>query len=97
MKISTIFSLLLCLMVSAQRVYAQTNAGAMRFPEIKLQISKSQYSDLLESKGLKMELKKALLTINGDTAAVKEINSRGNNSLTFKHIEGTVNTTHRSA
>ena len=85
MKISAIYSLLLCLIVSAQRTHAQTNTVAARFPEIRLQISKSQYSDLLDSKGLKMELKKPQLTINGDTAAVKEINSRGNNSLTFKH------------
>ena len=55
------------------------------FPEIRVYISKSQYNTLLESKGRKLELKKPIFLINKDTAHVKEVHSRGNNSLTFEH------------
>ncbi len=54
-------------------------------PEIRIYISKSQYNSLLDSKGRKLELKKPVFLVNGDTAKVKEVHSRGNNSLTFEH------------
>lgn len=64
------------------------------FPEIRIRIAPGQYTGLLQSKGRKMTLKNPVLTVQGDTAKVKEIHSRGNNSLTFEHKSLSVDLTH---
>ena len=85
MKIFGFLSLTLSMILVIGRISAQTHTSPQQFPDIRLYISKSQYGNLLESKGQKIELKKPRLIINGDSAVVKEIHSRGNNSLTFEH------------
>ena len=54
------------------------------FPVIRITMPKNLYSQLEKSKGNKLNLKDITLTINGDTARVKDIHSRGNNSLNYK-------------
>jgi len=56
----------------------------IRFPEIRIYISKSQYYNLQSDNGEKILLSKPVMLINQDTAQVKEIHARGNNSLKFK-------------
>lgn len=65
-----------------------------RFPDMRLHISTGQYTGLLQSKGRKMTLKNPILIVQGDTAKVKEIHSRGNNSLTFEHKSLSVDLNH---
>lgn len=84
MKISAILFLSLSLIFNHETVLAQTGDNASRFPEIRIYIPKSHYNNLLQSKGQKVELRKPVFIINGDTAVVKEAHSRGNNSLTFE-------------
>ncbi len=83
-KSSCKWFLALILVAGALENYCQTPPGS-KFPEIRIQISKSQYGTLLQSKGQKTILKNPQMLFNGDTAVVKEIHSRGNNSLTFEH------------
>jgi len=54
------------------------------FPEIKLYVSKNQFSKLQTTETSKSALANPILIINNDTAKVKEIHARGNNSLMFK-------------
>jgi hypothetical protein len=75
-------ALILILAVLCQTGFSQGEASS--FPEIRIYISKRQYSDLIQGKGAKMTLKAPVMLINHDTAAVKEIHSRGNNSLSFE-------------
>jgi spore coat protein H len=56
----------------------------LRFPEIKIYISKNQYLDLQSTNGEKIVLSKPVMLINQTTVSVKEIHARGNNSLKFK-------------
>ncbi len=56
----------------------------IHFPEIKIYISKSQYHNLQSDNGEKMILSTPVMLINQDSAQVKEIHARGNNSLKFK-------------
>ena len=53
------------------------------FPEIKIHMAKGEYKNLKESSEGKAELKNVIMMINGDTAQVKEMHARGNNSLKF--------------
>lgn len=53
------------------------------FPEIKIHMAKGEYRNLKESSGEKTEITKVTMMINDDTASVKEMHSRGNNSLRF--------------
>ncbi len=55
------------------------------FPQIRIKITPNQLDNLLLSKGEKMVLKNPVMMVNQETAVVKEIHSRGNNSLTFEH------------
>jgi spore coat protein H len=64
------------------------------FPEIRIRIASGQYTSLLQSKGRKMTLKNPVMLIQKDTARVKEIHSRGNNSLTFEHKSLSVDLNH---
>lgn len=54
------------------------------FPEIKIYISKSQYHSLQSTGSGKLILADPVMLFNQDTARVKEIHARGNNSLKFK-------------
>ncbi len=54
------------------------------FPEIKIYISKSLYSNLQNNSSDKVVLSNPVMMVNEDTALVKEIHARGNNSLKFK-------------
>lgn len=53
-------------------------------PEIQLNITDHQFNNLQKSKGTKLKLNNAILLVNGDTAKVKDIHLRGNNTLYFK-------------
>ena len=55
-----------------------------KFPEIRLYISKGQFSSLQSTTEEKIEFSNPILLIDKDTAHVKEIHARGNNSLKFK-------------
>jgi hypothetical protein len=65
-------------------LHGQTSSAG-QFPEIRIRISNNQFNTLLRSKGEKTVLKNPVMTIGKDTAKVKEVHSRGNNSLTFEH------------
>lgn len=54
------------------------------FPEIYLNITDHQFNNLQKSKGTKLKLNNAVLLVNGDTAHVKDIHLRGNNTLYFQ-------------
>jgi spore coat protein H len=54
------------------------------FPEIKIYLSKSQYSNLQSNNSDKLVFTNLIMIINRDTASVKEVHVRGNNSLKFK-------------
>jgi len=55
-----------------------------QFPEIKIYISKSQFSNLKQQHSAKTILAAPSMLINGDSAQVKEIHDRGNNSMKFE-------------
>jgi len=55
-----------------------------KFTELKINISKGQFMSLQSTTDEKIELSKPVLLIDKDTAHVKEIHARGNNSLKFK-------------
>ncbi len=57
---------------------------AQSFPEIRIAIEKKSYQSLQGSEGMKVNLNDAAMTINGRAVEVKEMHSRGNNSLNFK-------------
>ncbi len=77
-RLLTVVFFLICL-------FGSRTVWSQEFPEIRITISGSQLGKLLESKGQKITLKEPVLLINGAPASVKEIHSRGNNSLTFPH------------
>ena len=79
----SLFLLLLCAFLSGTG--QGRDEARRRFPEIRILISKGQYNILTQSKGQKVTLKQAVMLVNGDTTKVKEIHSRGNNSLKFEH------------
>jgi len=54
------------------------------FPEIRIYIAKGEYVSLRGDSGEKMKLSKPVMLLNNDTANVKEIHARGNNSLKFQ-------------
>jgi spore coat protein H len=54
------------------------------FPEIRIYIAKGEYISLRADSGEKMKLSKPVMLLNNDTANVKEIHARGNNSLKFQ-------------
>jgi spore coat protein H len=54
------------------------------FPEIRIYITKNQYSELQKTIGEKLVLTHPVMVINHDTAVVNEIHARGNNSLKYK-------------
>ncbi len=55
-----------------------------KFPELRIYISKGQFGSLQSTTEEKIEFSKPVLLIDKDTAEVKEIHARGNNSLKFK-------------
>jgi spore coat protein H len=55
-----------------------------KIPEIRIYIPKNQFKSLQSTTEEKIELSKPFMLIDQDTAHVKEIHARGNNSLKFK-------------
>ena len=53
------------------------------FPEIRITISAGQLKQLKSSKGSKLKMNDAILTINGDTASIKDMHVRGKTTLYF--------------
>ena len=72
------------LLIFALMAYTPVIYGQSGFPEIRITISKGQFTSL-QGPGERMTLKSPVFLINGDTTVVKEVHSRGNNSLTFEH------------
>ncbi len=54
------------------------------YPIFRFAISHSQFATLQKSKGNKLALNKVTMTVNGDTAIIKDMHLRGNNTLNFK-------------
>lgn len=82
MKLIISLAVAFCLLLNSDSVASLP--GAPDFPEIRIYITKGEYKNLRESSGEKVELTRPLMTINMDTAKVKEIHARGNNSLRFQ-------------
>jgi spore coat protein H len=59
-------------------------SGQSSFPELRIYIKKSQYTDLQKTNTDKIVLSDPVMFVNNDTAVVKEIHARGNNSLKYK-------------
>ncbi|HQQ83786.1 MAG TPA: CotH kinase family protein [Cyclobacteriaceae bacterium] len=91
MKKSIFLSGIWLVLIAHTGIFAQSLDD---FPEMRLRISSGQYTGLLQSKGRKLTLKNPVLIVHGDTAKVKEIHSRGNNSLTFEHKSLSVDLNH---
>lgn len=81
MKLTILFPFVFIMMLRAS---AASVSEPPEFPEIKIYVTKGEYKNLRESSGEKTELTKVVMVINGDTAKVKEIHARGNNSLKFQ-------------
>lgn len=64
-------------------LFGQDNLDST-FPHIKINITARQFKSLQSSKGAKLTLKNVGMTINGDSARIKDIHLRGNNTLYFK-------------
>jgi spore coat protein H len=62
--------------------------------EFEFFMSKSQYSRLANSSGTSVTISGAVLLVNGDTAEVTDLHSRGNNSLLFRHKSLSVDLRH---
>lgn len=72
-----------CLLLSSISVPLQV-FGDTAFPELRIYITKNQYSDLQKTNTDKIVLAAPVMLVNHDTAVVKEIHARGNNSLKYK-------------
>ena len=83
MKSIMIFALTFLLLGLSYSAYS-TNPPEKKFAEIRIYISKNQFNSLQSTTEEKMELSKPVMLIDQDTANVKEIHARGNNSLKFK-------------
>lgn len=81
-SVIVIHLLLLSIPAYSHRLKKNQDTG---FPEIKIYISKSQYTNLQTNNNNKLVLSHPLMLINSDTAKVKEIHARGNNSLKYSH------------
>ncbi len=82
--IVTLISFLLLSLVADSCVVTANTPLSTTFPEVKIYISKSLYSNLQNNNSDKVVLLNPVMMINEDTALVKEIHARGNNSLKFK-------------
>ncbi len=82
MKLAKVSSGLLALMVSTFSVAYPIEVPD--FPEIKIYIAKAEYKSLRGDSGEKIQLSRPVLLVNNDSANVKEIHARGNNSLKFQ-------------
>ena len=71
----------LCYTISAAQ---PQGSGQMEFPEIRMYFSQSQFNRLKSNRGVKMELKKVVMLMDQDTAAIKELHSRGLTSSQFE-------------
>ena len=84
MKVQTFFLFALVQGVALLPGFAQTQ-GNPQFPDFRITMSRSQFKSVLDTSGQKVVLKNPSLIINQDTVAVKELHTRGNNSLRFEH------------
>jgi spore coat protein H len=75
-----LIAVLLLISFSSQ-LYA--SAGPTPFPEIRIYIANNQYAEL-QTNSDKIILSHPVMVVNHDTAMVKEIHARGNNSLKYK-------------
>lgn len=81
----SIYSLLIsCLLLSRLPIPLQAADSNIPFPEIKIYITKNQYADLQKTNSDKIILAAPVMIVNHDSAVVKEIHTRGNNSLKYK-------------
>ena len=78
------FGLLWIASVAIVRPHIVAAQSENSFPEIQLHISDYQFNSLKKSKGTKLKLNNAVLLVNGDTAHLKDIHLRGNNTLYFQ-------------
>jgi spore coat protein H len=81
MKLTLILSSLFIIMSA---VSGANPSKAPDFPEIKIYIARGEYMSLRGDSGEKLKLSKPIMLLNNDTANVKEIHARGNNSLKFQ-------------
>lgn len=65
------------------------------FPEIRITVSEAQFRKLQEDRGTSLELKHTKMTIDGDSAKVKDAHSRGNNSLFFRRKSLSIDLKHK--
>ena len=72
------------LLLSVPTAVISARPPEKKFPELRIYISKSQFNSLQSTSEEKVELSKPVMLIDQDTAHVKEIHARGNNSLKFK-------------
>ena len=56
---------------------------SQNFPEISITMTKKQFNRVQISRGAKIKLNDAIMTINGDSARIKDLHLRGNNTLYF--------------
>jgi spore coat protein H len=56
----------------------------IQFPEIKIYISKAKFANLKQEHSKKTIISKPIMLVDGDSAHVKEIHDRGNNSMKFE-------------
>ncbi len=72
-----------CLLLSSICATLQV-FGNTTFPELRIYISKNQFFELQKTNTDKIVLAAPVMLVNHDTAVVKEIHARGNNSLKYK-------------
>jgi spore coat protein H len=72
------------LLVGLTSSVISANPPEKKFTELRIYISKSQFNSLQSTTEEKIELSKPVMLVDHDTAHVKEIHARGNNSLKFK-------------
>ena len=72
------------LLLISQSAPLRANGSDTQFPEIRIYLTNNQYLTLQETNGDKIVLSNPVMVINRDTAVVKEIHARGNNSLRYK-------------
>ena len=78
------FGLLWIASVAIVRPHIVAAQSENSFPEIQLHIYDYQFNSLKKSKGTELKLNNAVLLVNGDTAHLKDIHLRGNNTLYFQ-------------
>ncbi len=65
-----------------QNLFGQTEVTPA-FPEFRITISKRQFNSLRQSKGSKLNLREANITVNGTEAVINDMHLRGQNTLNY--------------